>query len=112
MRGILEQALQSKSAAEWERLFDDAGVPAGRIFTIPEIMAHPQVESRRLIMRFKNVPGIGRDLAVTRVGFHLASGQPDLDRPPPQLGEDTATILRSLGFSPSDIDELRQQGAI
>jgi len=112
MRAVLEEALQSKSAAEWERLFDAAGVPAGRILTIPEIMAHPQIEARRLIKRFKNVPGAGRDIAVTRVGFDLASGQPDVERPPPQLGEDTAAILGSIGYSASDIEELRKQGVV
>ena len=76
MRAVLEQALQAKSAVEWERLFDEAGVPAGRIFTIPEILAHPQIESRKLIKRFKNVPGSGRDLAVPRVGFHLSRAGP------------------------------------
>ena len=57
LRGILEQALQSKSAAEWERLFDEAGVPAGPILSIPEIMAHPQIESRQLIKRDRTRPG-------------------------------------------------------
>ena len=112
LRGILEQALQSKSAAEWERLFDEAGVPAGPILSIPEIMAHPQIESRQLIKRFKNVAGTGRDLAVTRVGFRLAGGQPDVDTPPPRLGQDTAAILGGIGYTASDIDELRRQGVI
>ena len=112
LRGILEQALQSKSAAEWERLFDEAGVPAGPILSIPEIMAHPQIESRQLIKRFKNVAGTGRDLAVTRVGFRLAGGQPDVDTPPPRLGQDTAAVLGGIGYSASDIDELRRQGVI
>jgi crotonobetainyl-CoA:carnitine CoA-transferase CaiB-like acyl-CoA transferase len=112
MRSVLEQALQAKSATEWERLFDEAGVPAGRIFTVPEILAHPQIESRKLIKRFKNVEGLGRDLAVPRVGFHLASGQPDVATPPPRLGQDTDAILGSAGYSSYDIEELRQQGVI
>jgi CoA:oxalate CoA-transferase len=112
MRAVLEQALQAKSATEWERLFDEAGVPAGRIFTIPEILAHPQIESRKLIKRFKNVDGIGRDLSVPRVGFHLASGQPDVATPPPRLGQDTDAVLAGAGYSASEIEELRTQGAI
>jgi len=112
MRAVLEQALQAKSAVEWEALFDAAGVPAGRIFTIPEIVRHPQIESRRFIKRFQNVPGIDRDIAVPRIGFRLASGQPDVATPPPRLGQDTATILGAIGYGPSEIEQLRSQGVI
>lgn len=112
MRAVLEQALQSKSAEEWEVLLDAAGVPCGRIFTIAEIARHPQLESRQFVKRFKNVPGVGRDMAVPRVGFRLASGQPDVQTPPPQLGQDTSIILGRVGYSASDIDELRSQGVI
>ena len=112
LRGILEEALAAKSCAEWERLFDDAGVPAGPILTVPQIMAHSQIESRGLVKRFDNVKGIGRALAVTRVGFRLASGQPDVDTPPPQLGQDTAAILSELGYSDSEVEDLRREGAI
>jgi len=112
MRAILEQALQAKSATQWEALFDAAGVPAGRIFTVPEIMQHPQIESRQFLKRFKDVPGVGRDIAVPRLGFQLASGQPDVETPPPQLGQDNASILGEMGYSTTEIDELRSQGII
>jgi formyl-CoA transferase len=112
MRAILEQALQAKSATQWEALFDAAGVPAGRIFTVPEIMQHPQIESRQFLKRFKDVPGVGRDIAVPRLGFQLASGQLDVETPPPQLGQDTATVLGEIGYSTQDIDELRSQGIV
>jgi CoA:oxalate CoA-transferase len=112
MRAVLEQALQAKSAAQWEALFDAAGVPAGRIFTVPEIVQHPQIESRQFLKRFKDVPGVGRDIAVPRLGFRLASGQPDVETPPPQLGQDTAAVLGALGYGAADLDAMRSQGII
>lgn len=112
MRAVLEQALQSKSAEAWEVLFNAAGVPCGRILTIAEIARHPHLESRQFVKRFKNVPGVGRDIAVPRLGFRLASGQPDVQTPPPQLGQDTSVMLGRVGYSTSDIDELRSQGVI
>ena len=41
------------------------------------------------IKRFENAPGVGRDVAVSRLGFRLSREQPDVDRPPPTLGRDT-----------------------
>lgn len=112
LRGLLEEALQARSAAEWERLFDAAGVPAGPILTIPEIVTHPQVEERGLLKRFKNVQDFEADLQVTRAGFRLSQDQPDVATPPPRLGQDTASILGAMGFKDAEIDELRRDGVV
>lgn len=112
LRAVLEDALQAKSAAEWDRLFSEAGVPAGPILTVPEILAHPQVESRGLIKRFGKVAGLDRDIAVPRVGFHLASGRPDVDAPPPRLGQHTDAVLEAAGYTKDEIAGLRRDGVI
>jgi len=112
LRAILEEALQAKSAEEWERLFSEAGVPAGPILTVPEIVAHPQVAERRLLKRFGQVAGVGREVSVPRVGFHLASGSPDVASPPPRLGQHTDEVLRAAGYSEVDIAALRREGVV
>jgi len=112
MREVLEAALQTKSAQEWEDLFDAAGVPAGRILSIPEIARHPQLQHRQFIKRFTTVEGVDREVAVPRLGFRLRSEPPDVRTPPPTLGHDTETILQRLGYTAADIGELRSQGVI
>ena len=112
LREIIERALQARSATEWERLFNDAGVPAGPILSVPEIMQHPHIEHRQLIKRFAQVPGVEREVAVTRLGFRLGCAQPDVKRPPPLLGQDTEDVLRDAGYSASQIQELRRSGVV
>ena len=108
LKAALEEALSAKTAEEWDELLTKAHVPAGLILTLPEILAHPQMESRQLIKRFKGVKGIDRDIAVTRLGFRLANQQPDTDLPPPALGEHTATVLAQFGYSPQEIEEFKK----
>ena len=112
LKPLLEEALQAKSAKEWDKLLNDAHVPAGLILTLPEILAHPQIESRELVKRFRNVDGINRDVAVTRLGFRLSEDQPDTDLPPPQLGANTEEVLRGIGYTAQDIAELKQLNVI
>ena len=112
LRVLLEEALQAKSADEWERLFNEAGVPAGPILNLTDILHHPQIRSRELIKRFKDAPGVGRDVAVSRLGFRLGKEQPDVDRPPPTLGRDTDEILKAAGYSGKDIEAFRIAGVI
>jgi crotonobetainyl-CoA:carnitine CoA-transferase CaiB-like acyl-CoA transferase len=109
---ILVEALSRKTAAEWEILFDKAGVPAGPILTVPEILAHPQLELRQLVKRFPDAHGMGRDISVLRAGFRLSSQQPDVESPPPRLGQDNADIFGSLGYTQQEIEQLREQGVI
>jgi crotonobetainyl-CoA:carnitine CoA-transferase CaiB-like acyl-CoA transferase len=71
-----------------------------------------QVEQRRLIETFPAAPGVERDVAVVRSGFHLASGDPSPGTPPPQLGADTAALLEQLGYDDAAVARLRATGAV
>lgn len=108
----IEAALATRSAAAWAALMNQQGVPAGAVLSVPEVLAHPQVEARELIRHFHAVPGVDRGVSVVRAGFRLASGDPEPRTPPPVLGADSETILAELGYAPADIARLRAGGAI
>jgi crotonobetainyl-CoA:carnitine CoA-transferase CaiB-like acyl-CoA transferase len=113
LRVELEKALAARSAREWSALLNKAGVPAGEVLSIPEVLDHPQVVQRGLVKRFAGAPGIeDREVAVVRTGFRLDSGDPEAASPPPALGADTDTILAELGYSPQEIEKLRVDKAV
>jgi crotonobetainyl-CoA:carnitine CoA-transferase CaiB-like acyl-CoA transferase len=112
LTGEIEHALSVKPAREWSLRFNESGVPAGEVLSIPEILEHPQIAERELVKRFHSAAGVDRNIAVVRSGFKLNSGDPQPKSPPPLLGADTETILKELGYEGDAISRLRQVGAV
>ncbi|HEY8578439.1 MAG TPA: CoA transferase [Beijerinckiaceae bacterium] len=96
LRAEIEAALAGAGAAEWADRLNAAGVPAGAVLTVPQALAQPQVAARGFVRRFPPSPGLDREVAVTRAGFRLASGDPAPAAPPPRLDEHAEEILREL----------------
>lgn len=108
----VEAGLAGKSAAEWESILAKLGVPAGRVLSVPQVLAHPQIQSRDLLAHFEQVPGVGRNISLVRAGFKMAGGNPDVATPPPQLGEHTDSLLVELGYSAAEIAQLHDAKAV
>jgi crotonobetainyl-CoA:carnitine CoA-transferase CaiB-like acyl-CoA transferase len=108
----IEKALQTRTCAEWQSVFNKIGIPAGCVLSVPQALALPQVAQRGLLKTFDSVPGIERPLTIARTGFRLSDGNPDVSSPPPLLGEHTDEVLHDVGFSAGDIAQLRAKGAI
>jgi crotonobetainyl-CoA:carnitine CoA-transferase CaiB-like acyl-CoA transferase len=107
----IEAALATASAADWAARLNAAGVPAGEVLSIPEVLEHPQIVERGLVRRFPGAPGVEGEVAVVRAGFRLATGDPAPATPPPALGADTDAVLAELGLTGAEIAALRAEGA-
>lgn len=112
LRAELEATLKTRTGAEWEKAFSAAGVPAGRIYSVPEILEHPHIKSRGIVKTFAKAGHEGRDVTVSTLGFRLVGEELDLDRPPPELGQDSRDVLRELGLDDAAIETLRREGTI
>ncbi len=108
----LESVLSEKTAEQWWPLMTAQGIPAGPVYTVPQALQHPQIAQRGMIGHFAQVPGVERDIRVVRTGFKVDGVAPQVDFPPPELGQHTNEILEELGLSQHDIDTFRKDGAI
>ena len=109
---LIEQRLASASAETWEARLVEAGVPAGRVLSVPEILAHPQVAGADLVATFAGVPGTPRDVRLLRPGFRFDGERPGPATPPPAPSEHRDALLGELGYGAAERDALLAGGAV
>jgi CoA:oxalate CoA-transferase len=101
--------LMKRGAAEWEKALIEAGVPAGRVLSVPEILGHPHLSGRNFVSEFEGSTGKQR---VTRGGFLFSDDQASPQGPAPALSEHTDAWLGKLGYDPEKIRDLRKKHVI
>jgi len=101
--------LMKRSAADWERILIEVGVPAGCVLSVPEILAHPHLAGRNFVSEFEGSMGKQK---VTRGGFLFSEDQASPPGPAPALSEHTEAWLGKLGYSPEKMKSLKQKRVI
>ena len=109
---IIEEAFAKDSAASWEDKLNQAGVPAGRVLSVPQALGLSQVTGRDFTGCFHDVPGVNKDVRYVRTGFKVNGERPAVSLPPPRLGEHTEQCLRALGLSYEEIAQFREEGVL
>ncbi|MCW3834425.1 CaiB/BaiF CoA transferase family protein [Sphingomonas canadensis] len=112
LNAILEEALAARPAEEWEALLNAAGIPAGRILSVPQVLAHPQLAARGLVQELPLGEAGLDSVRVVRAGYRLDDGQPGARCAPPVLGADNAAIYGALGVDAAELADLEAGGVI
>ncbi len=108
---IIEEAMRTKTTAEWVEIIGEMGVPVGPVQDIAQVANDPQVGHRGMFVELDH-PSLG---AVKFVGNPIkmsrTPGAPE--RIPPALGEQTAEVLTELlGLPDADVAELMSEGVV
>ncbi len=87
------------------------GVPSGKVNSVPQALAHPQIAARELVGELDRRDGT----PVRFVGFpaRLEATPATYRAAPPRVGEDSDEVLREiLAVGDAEIARLRERGAI
>lgn len=106
----LKQLFLTRTRDEWFDFLRTKDVPVGKVYSLDEAFADPQVQHRRMVMEMEH-PTEGK---VRQVGIAIKlSDTPGKVRSfPPVLGQHTDEILSGLGYSQQKIAELRREGVV
>ncbi|MEM7259741.1 MAG: CoA transferase, partial [Pseudomonadota bacterium] len=98
-RALLAEVLNTKPAQEWEDLLNNAGVPAARVRTLDEALAHPQVSSRQVLSEAQAYSDEEADLQAPVAAFAYRHNGPSLQHHAPPRGSHTDEVLQQIGYS-------------
>ena len=109
LRQLIAPRLKSRSTSHWCRLLARHQIPVGRVFRGAEVWKHPQLMSSRALERARH-PSVG---GYTAMASPLSYGgsRPGTVSAAPVLGQHTGSILRSLAFTPAEVQRLIRDGA-
>ncbi|HXZ37754.1 MAG TPA: CoA transferase, partial [Thermodesulfobacteriota bacterium] len=107
---LLSKVLATRKTQEWLEILEEADVPCGPVHDYDTIFSDPQVLHNQLVKtlphsRLKEVRALGNPIS-----FSLTPASEG--RAAPLLGEDTDSILHSLGFKPEEAKEFREKRII
>jgi crotonobetainyl-CoA:carnitine CoA-transferase CaiB-like acyl-CoA transferase len=103
LRMEIETVLARDDAVGWEKCLTDGGAPCASIWTIDEIVKHPQLQHRDILQTVETRFG---PMTLASTGFRLEHGGGRLTSPPPQPGQHNEEILSGLGYGAAAIKSL------
>ena len=105
---LLDERFRERPAEEWLAELEAAGVPSGKVRSVPDALAAAAAAGRPATMSVDHPTAGSLDL----VGSPIWGATRAEATPPPLLGEHTAEVLAELGRCPTRSPQLAARGVV
>ena len=107
----LNEVLGTRPAEDWLKRLEAAGVPAGRIRTVPEVCESEHLKARGMVVALPHAKAGSVKMMGVPMRLHGTPGR--ATSAPPVLGGDTESVLmRVLGLRRTAVARLRAAGVV
>jgi crotonobetainyl-CoA:carnitine CoA-transferase CaiB-like acyl-CoA transferase len=103
--------MAARTTAEAIAELEMARVPAGPVYELDEVLEDPQVKARELL-QYVEYPDAPKPVPLANTAVRLSATPGGIRHRAPMLGEHTDEVLREIGYSAEEIDELRAAEAV
>jgi len=107
---LVESMIRENTSDHWEKVFEKVGVPVSSVHWVQELTDHPQIQANKYIIDLEHDLSGPQRMAAPPWKMSVSSLDPATASPP--LGRDTDDILKTNGFSESEIEILKQKNII
>jgi crotonobetainyl-CoA:carnitine CoA-transferase CaiB-like acyl-CoA transferase len=103
---VVSDRMKARTAAEWQQKLQQAGIPNGPINDMQALFNDPQVLERNMIVEMdhptaEKIKLVGSPLKFSRTPVEAR-------RHPPLFGEHTQEVLQQLGYTQSEVEEMKK----
>lgn len=111
LQPIIESWLADKTRTEVVDTLNEAGIPAGPVYSAADVFADDHFRRRKMLIEVDD-PEVGPQ-TFARTAPHLSTAPEIPTEPAPNLGQHTRLILQELlGYSPAQVERLIEAGIV
>jgi crotonobetainyl-CoA:carnitine CoA-transferase CaiB-like acyl-CoA transferase len=107
---ILEKRFQTKTTSHWLEACQRKKIPCGPIQKLDEVVCDPQLKAREMFLSMEHP--VAGTIQVAGSPLKLSKTPVKQNQYPPLPGEHNELILRDLGYSAADIEDLKMNRII
>ncbi|KAF3122449.1 hypothetical protein TWF569_002160 [Orbilia oligospora] len=107
---MIGEETKNKSTQEWLEIFEGSGMPYAAVNDVYDTLHHDHVLARGMVKEVHH-EACG-PIKLVNTPFKFSDAEVSIRHAPPTLGEDTSDILKELGFTSDQINDLKSEGVV
>lgn len=110
MQESFRAIFRTKTRDEWFEILSQTDVCVGKMNTLDEVEADPQVQARKMIVELDTPEG--RKVKQVGISVKLSETPGSIRSLAPTLGQHTEEVMHGLGYSDEQIEKWRADGSV
>jgi crotonobetainyl-CoA:carnitine CoA-transferase CaiB-like acyl-CoA transferase len=110
LNDLIAKEFLNNTVKHWVDLLNGVGVPAGPVYTVPQVFEDEQVKHLKVTEHL--MTSFGKEMAYITQPVVLERTPSKVVAPAPGWGEHTDEVLRDAGYSEAQIEQFHQQQVV